>query len=318
MVKVVFLDADSLDRQDLDFSTLQVEGVQLQLYPSTTAEQILPRLADAQVAIVNKVVLSAEILQALPQLQLILVSATGTNNVDLVQAKAQGIDVRNCQGYGTAAVAQHTLMLMLALATNFVRYQQAVQAGQWQQSSQFCLLDYPICELSGKKLAIVGYGELGQAVAALARAFAMEVLVCVRPGAEAKAGRIELDEALRQADFVSLHCPLTEQTRDLFDAKRLAKMKPSAFLINTARGGIVNEQALLEALQRGQLAGAATDVLSIEPPRQGNPLLGQSLPNLLITPHCAWGSRESRQRMLGQLRENLVAWQQGQSLRRLV
>ena len=252
-----------------------------------------------------------------PHLKLILISATGSNNVDLQAAKQQGIVVCNCQGYGTAAVAQHSLMLMLNLATSFVRYQQAIQEGKWQQSSQFCLLDYPIVELSGKTLGIVGYGELGQAVAHLARAFGMKVLVAQLPQRPIQEGRIAFSDVLSQVDFLSLHCPLTEETRHLIDESAFKQMKKTAFLINCARGGIVNEQALLNALQNGEIAGAATDVLSVEPPKAGNILLDAHLPNLLITPHSAWGSVDARQRIVQQMVENTQAFLQGQPIRQV-
>lgn len=225
--------------------------------------------------------------------------------------------VCNCQGYGTAAVAQHTLMLMLNLATSFVPYHQAVQQGQWQRSSQFCLLDYPIVELAGKTLGIVGYGELGQAVAKLAEAFGMQVKIAALANRPQSASRVPFAELLPQVDFLSLHCPLTEDTRDLIGPAEFAAMKHSAFLVNCARGGIVNEAALAEALQSGQIAGAAMDVLSVEPPKQGNILLDPAIPNLILTPHSAWGSVDARQRIVQQMVENVIAFQQGQPIRQV-
>lgn len=313
----VFLDRASLDQQDLDFSPLDEIFQNLTLYDTTTPDQCLPRVQHVDVIITNKVLISAEIMAQCPHLKLILISATGTNNVDLQAAQQRGIVVCNCQGYGTAAVAQHTLMLMLNLATSFVRYQQALKDGKWQQSSQFCLLDYPIVELSGKTLGIVGYGELGQAVANLARAFGMKVLVGQLPQRPIQEGRMALSELVSQVDFLSLHCPLTEETRHLIDENAFKLMKKTAFLINCARGGIVNEQALLNALQQGEIAGAATDVLSIEPPKAGNILLDAHLPNLLITPHSAWGSVDARQRIVQQMVENTQAFLQGQPIRQV-
>jgi glycerate dehydrogenase len=270
------------------------------------------------VIISNKVMVDADTLKQCPQLKLILISATGTNNIDLQQAKAQGVVVCNCQGYGTAAVAQHTLMLMLNLATSCLQYDRAVQQGEWNKASQFCLLDYPIIELSGKTLGILGYGELGQAVAKLAEAFGMRVLVGNLPNRpHADSTRVGFDDLLAQSDFISLHCPLTDDTRDLIDAQAFAKMKKSAFLINCARGGIVNEAALADALKQGEIAGAATDVLTVEPPKEGNVLLEARLPNLIITPHSAWGSVDARQRMVQQLVENAQAFQAGQPIRRV-
>lgn len=316
-LNAAFLDYGSLDMNDLDFSSLQACFDDLQLYSATTPDQVIPRLKDVQVAITNKVVINAEALTQLPKLKLILVSATGTNNVDLSAAKAQGIVVCNCQGYGTASVAQHTLTLMLALATSLLRYDHAVAQGRWQQASQFCFLDYPIIELSGKTLGIVGYGELGQEVARLAQAFGMKILIANLPQRPKHEGRLELEALLPQVDFLSLHCPLTEHTQHLIDAQAFALMKPSAFLINCARGGIVHEQALLDALKQGEIAGAATDVLSVEPPKNGHPLLEAQLPNLIITPHSAWGSVQSRQRMVEQLAENAKAFSRGQIIRQV-
>ena len=193
-----------------------------------------------------------------------------------------------------------------------------MQQGEWNKASQFCLLDYPIIELSGKTLGILGYGELGQAVAKLAEAFGMRVLVGNLPNRpHADSTRVGFNDLLAQADFVSLHCPLTDDTRDLIDAHAFAKMKKSAFLINCARGGIVNEAALADALKQGEIAGAATDVLTVEPPKEGNVLLEARLPNLIITPHSAWGSVDARQRMVQQLVENAQAFQAGQPIRRV-
>ena len=316
-MKAVYLDYASLDQNDLDFSGLQAVFSSLELYPATTPEQVLARVQQADAVITNKVVIDAETLQQCPQLKLILISATGTNNVDLAQAAQQGITVCNCQAYGTAAVAQHTLMLMLNLATSFRQYDRAVQQGEWNKAGQFCLLDFPIIELSGKTLGIVGYGELGKAVAHLAQAFGMHIRIASLPKRPAAAERVPFAELLPHVDFLSLHCPLTEDTRDLIDAEAFAKMKSSAFLINCARGGVVNEQALADALRAGQIAGAATDVLTIEPPRQGNVLLDSSIPNLIITPHSAWGSVDARQRIVQQLIENTEAFKAGFPIRKV-
>ena len=316
-MKAVFLDYASLDQNDLDFSELHAVFENLTLYPASTEEQVLERIQEADVVITNKVRISAEVIQQLPQLKLILISATGTNNVDLVQTKKSGIVVCNCQAYGTSAVAQHTLMLMLALSTSVIQYHQAVQKGEWQKAQQFCLLDFPIVELTGKTLGIIGYGELGQAVAQLAKAFGMQIMVGALPNRPQHEGRVQLDELLSQADYVSLHCPLTDETKDLIDAKAFDRMKSSAFLINCARGGIVNEQALADALIHKKIAGAATDVLTVEPPKQGNVLLDANIPNLIITPHSAWGSVDARQRIVQQLMENVMAFQNGQPIRQV-
>ncbi|XQE66133.1 2-hydroxyacid dehydrogenase [Pseudomonas sp. P3C3] len=306
--RAVFLDHASLDLGDLDLAPLRQVFGELILHDASTREQVVERLQGAQVAISNKVRLDADTLAACPELKLILVSATGTNNIDLAAAHERGITVANCQGYGTASVAQHALMLLLALATRLPDYQAAVRAGAWQRASQFCLLDFPIIELQGKTLGILGHGELGGAFARLAEALGMRVLYGALPGRPARADRLPLGELLPQVDALSLHCPLTEQTRHLIGAAELALLKPHALLLNTARGGLVDEQALADALRAGHLGGAAFDVLSEEPPRHGNPLLADDIPRLIITPHNAWGSREARQRIVGQLSENARAF----------
>lgn len=315
MIRAVFLDHPSLDLGDLDLAPLRASFDELVLHAHTAAEQVAERLAGAQVAISNKVTLDAATFAACPELRLVLISATGTNNVDLTAARAHGVVVCNCQGYGTPSVAQHTLMLLLALATSLPDYQRAVRAGRWQQASQFCLLDFPIVELEGKTLGLLGHGELGSAVAQLARAFGMRVLLGLLPGRPAHDGRLPLDQLLPQVDALTLHCPLTEQTRHLIGAREIALMKPGAFLVNTARGGLVDEQALADALRAGHLGGAACDVLGVEPPRDGNPLLAPDVPRLIVTPHSAWGSREARQRIVAQLAENAAAFFNGEPMR---
>ncbi|KTC38620.1 MULTISPECIES: 2-hydroxyacid dehydrogenase [Pseudomonas] len=313
--RAAFLDYSSLDLGDLDPAALKACFDDLQLYPSTTPEQLVERLRGVTVAISNKIDLDAATLQACPDLKLVLVSATGTNNVDLEAARKLGITVCNCQGYGTPSVAQHTLMLLLALATRLPDYQREIAAGQWQRAKQFCLLDFPIVELDGKTLGLLGHGELGGAVAKLAEAFGMRVLLGQIPGRPPRADRLPLHELLPQVDALTLHCPLNEHTRHMIGAPELALLKPSAFVVNTARGGIIDEQALADALRRGHLGGAATDVLSVEPPVDGNPLLANDIPRLIVTPHSAWGSVEARQRIIGQLAENATAFFAGQPIR---
>ena len=313
--RAVFLDYTSLDLGDLDLDPLRRAFGDVQLCADTTPANVIERLQGASVAISNKALLNAQTLAACPELKLILVAATGTNNVDLEAARALGITVANCQGYGTPSVAQHTLGLLLALATRLVDYNKAVADGQWQQAKQFCLLDFPIVELEGKTLGLFGHGELGSAVARLAEAFGMRVLVGQIPGRPARDDRLSVDELLPQVDALTFHCPLTEHTRNFIGARELALLKPGAFVVNTARGGMIDEQALADALRSGHLGGAATDVLSVEPPRDGNPLLGADIPRLIITPHSAWGSREARQRIVGQLAQNAEAFFNGTALR---
>ncbi|MGG5286021.1 2-hydroxyacid dehydrogenase [Pseudomonas viridiflava] len=313
--RAVFLDHTSLDLGDLDLGTLRESVGELVLHASTTAEQVAERLKGAQVAISNKVVIDAGTFSACPDLKLVLVTATGTNNIDLVSAREHGVTVCNCQGYGTPSVAQHTLLLLLALATRLPDYQQAVHQGLWQKSKQFCLLDFPIVELEGKTLGLLGHGELGGAVARLAEAFGMRVLLGQIPGRPARADRLPLAELLPQIDALTLHCPLNDNTRDMIGAHELSLMKPHAFVVNTARGGLINEQALADALRNGHLGGAASDVLSVEPPIAGNPLLAGDIPRLIITPHSAWGAREARQRIVSQITENAQAFFAGAPIR---
>ena len=305
--QVVFLDAATM--ADTDLSPLQLADIHLTLYPQTSAEQLLNHASGAQVLISNKVPLDAKTIAALPELRCILVAATGVNIVDIAAAKAAGIVVCNAQGYAGTAVPQQVFALLLQLTNHIQSYHQAVQQGVWSQSPQFCLHLQPIEELAGKTMALLGYGDLGQATARLAEAFGMKVLIAERPDAtETRAGRTAFETALRQADVLSLHCPLTDSTAKLINAKTLSWMKPTALLINTARGGLIDETALAEALTSGTLAGAALDVLSTEPPAVDHPLLDPVLPNLIITPHVAWASRQAMQRLVLQLSENLQAF----------
>ncbi len=317
LYRAVFLDLAPLDQGDLDLAPLRTAFDELICHTQSAPQEIVERLQGAQVAIVNKLALTDETLARCPDLKLILIAATGTNNVDLESARRRGITVCNCQAYGTPTVAQHTLMLLLALATRLPDYQAAVARGRWQQSGQFCLLDFPIVELEGKTLGLLGHGELGSAVARLAEAFGMRVLTGNLPGRPPRPGRLDLEELLPQVDALTLHCPLTEQTRNLIGARELQLMKPSAFLINAARGGLVDEQALADALRRGHLGGAATDVLTSEPPSDDNPLLAADVPRLIVTPHSAWGSREARQRIVGQLAVNATAFAAGTPTRQV-
>jgi glycerate dehydrogenase len=313
--RAVFLDHTSLDLGDLDLSPWRETFSDLVLHASTTPDQVAERLKDAEVAISNKIVIDAATFAACPSLKLVLVTATGVNNVDLDAARKHGVVVSNCQGYGTPSVAQHTLMLLLAMATRLPDYQQAIHQGQWQKSKQFCLLDFPIVELEGKTLGLLGHGELGGAVAKLAEAFGMRVLSGQIPGRPARPDRVPLHELLPQIDALTLHCPLNDHTRDMIGAHELSLLKPKAFVVNTARGGLINEHALADALRNGHLAGAATDVLTVEPPVNGNPLLSGDIPRLIITPHSAWGSQEARQRIVGQINENAQAFYEGKPVR---
>lgn len=314
----VFLDRQSLDLGDLDFSSLDKAIEEWLYYDETNNAQVLQRIINADVVVSNKVLLDKTIIEQAKQLKLICVAATGTNNVDLDAAKQNDIQVCNVRAYGTNSVVQHVFALLLSLVRNLPAYQAAVQKGAWQKSKQFCMMDYPISELTGKVLGIVGYGELGKAVAKVAEAFGMVVKVAQRPGAEPKPGFLPLSELLPEVDVLTLHCPLTLETTNLIGEKQIAQMKNDAILINTARGGIVDEQALSEALLHNKLGGAGIDVLQTEPPKQGNPLLEINIPNLIVTPHMAWASRESRQRLLNQLAENIRSYHFGNLINRIV
>ena len=306
----VILDAESLG-PSVDLSPITDQLDDWSIFTDTPTGDVLDRVRHADVVLTNKVALTRGVIDHAPKLKHISVMATGTNNIDLLAATEHGISVSNATGYATPSVSQHTLTLLLNLATRMPSYLQDTQAGQWQTSRVFCRLDHPIVELSGKTLGIIGLGELGHAVGKLAQAFGMTVIAATSAAATASKHspsqfeRYDLAELLRRADVVSLHCPLTADNENLIDAACFDAMKPTAFLINTARGALVDSQALLTALDAGKIAGAAIDVLASEPPTTQEPLLGINRPNLLITPHNAWGAIESRQRLIAQMAENL-------------
>lgn len=306
----VFLDRDSVG-DDLDLSALHGLADRWDLHGATDAGDTLARLQGADLVISNKVVLDRDTLAACPQLKLICVAATGTNNVDLAAAREFGMTVSNVTAYGTPSVVQQVFALLLALTTRLLEHRTAARDGRWAASPYFCVLDLPFRELAGKTFGIVGYGELGHGVARVAEALGMDVLISQRPGGDDRPGRVPLDELLARADVVTLHVPLADNTRNLINAERLALMKPDAVLINAARGGIVDEAALAAALRNGRLGGAGLDVLAVEPPRDGNPLLDLDLPNLIVTPHVAWAARESRQRLMDQVVDNIRAFIDG-------
>jgi len=313
----VLLDLATIDRDDLDLSALAgvCEGWRRHAY--TEPAEVAARIADAEVVVTNKVVLDRQALSGARSLRLVCVAATGTNNVDLEAARELGIAVANVAGYATPSVVQHVFSLILALTTRLPEYQRAIDAGAWQRHDSFCVMDYPIRELAGRTLGIVGLGDLGGGVARVAEAFGMKVLVAQRPGGALRVGRLMLEALLPRVDVLSLHCPLTESTRGLIGARELGLMRRDALLINTARGGIVDEQALADALRAGTIGGAGVDVLSAEPPRAGNPLLDPTIPNLIVTPHIAWASREARQRMVDEIAANISAFLAGTSRNRV-
>lgn len=312
-MKGVVLDLKSIDTGDLDLSPLKNVLPDCRYCEVTGEDDVISRACDTDIIITNKVRLTEAHFSRLPALKLVCVTATGTNNVDLDAAAQCGVRVVNVTGYAVASVIQHVFGLILALTLKLNQYQAALRDGRWQHSDVFCLLDYPIHELQGKCLGIIGYGVLGQAVARVAEAFGMRLLVAEHKGKAARSGRMPLDQVIAQGDVITLHCPLTPQTQQLIGRAEFAKMKPNALLINAARGGIVDETALLDALQQRRIAGAGIDVLCEEPPVKGNPLLEANLPNLIVTPHIAWASIESRQRVIDETARNVAAFMSGQS-----
>ncbi len=313
-MKAVFLDATTLG-EDVDLTLIEQATNGLTCHPRTMPDQVTERIRGFDTVLVNKVVLGREHFEACPELETIAVVATGLNNIDLQAAKEHDIRVMNVTRYGRSTVAQHTMALVLALATRLFDYNRDVRAGRWGKSDMFCLMDHPIMELEGKTLGILGYGDLGQGVAERAKAFGMNVVLGCRPGQEPGEvdgyARVPLEELLASADVLSLHCLLTDETRNLIGERELGLMKSGALLINTSRGGLVDEAALAEALRNGDIAGAGFDVLTEEPPRHGNPLLADDIPNLIVTPHSAWASREARQRIVEITAGNLAALRKG-------
>ena len=298
------MDYDTVSNGDLDPTRLTDAAGDLTLYasdPSKTSE----RLQDADVALINKLELNRELLRGAANLKLVALAATGTNNVDLVAAREHGIAVCNVRAYCTASVAQHVWGLILSLTQHVEDFSRLSKSGSWARDAHGAAWSYPIRELQGRIFGVVGWGELGRASARIAAAFGMQVLVANRRGAAAAAGRMDLDELLAQADIVSLHCPLTDSTRGLIGARELKLMKSDALLINTARGALVDGEALAAALKAGELGGAGIDVLPQEPPAKDDPLLGSPVPNLLVTPHIAWAAREARQRCIDEMAANI-------------
>lgn len=318
--RIVFLDSATYGDISLKRFTDRWECT---VYPVTSPQETLQRMAGQAIAVTNKVAFDKAVFGSPEacELKLIAVAATGTDIVDRAEAARHGVKVCNVPGYATQSVAQFTLALILELATQSGKYVGAVKASEWQKSPVFSLLTFPTIELSRKKLGIVGYGSIGQAVAQMARGFGMDILVAARPGGAGPIplGRIEVEQLLREADIVSLHCPLTPETRYLINERSLAQMKPSAFLINTARGALIDEAALIAALQIKQIAGAALDVISKEPPSADHPIIlaAKELDNLIVTPHTAWSARESRETLLQEVEANIAAFLQGQDRNRV-
>lgn len=305
---IVFLDRDSL-HADLRRPAFAHEWRD---YPATAASEVVARLREATVAISNKVPLRKDTLAQLPTLRMIAVCATGTDNVDIDYCRAQGIAVANVRNYAVHSVPEHVFMLILALRRNLIAFRADVRGGLWQRAEQFCLFTQPIRDLHGATLGVVGRGVLGAAVGRLGQAFGMRVLYAEHKGADAvRAGYTAFEAVLAESDVISLHSPLTAETRHLIGAAELKRMRRDALLINTARGGLVDEAALADALKQGLIGGAGFDVLSREPPREGNPLLALDLPNFILTPHVAWSSREAMQAMADQLIDNIERFVRG-------
>jgi glycerate dehydrogenase len=307
-MRVVFLDRASLKAKVRKFG-FAAEYIEHQ---STSASEIVPRLAGATVVIVNKVPMRADTLRQLPGLKMIAVAATGYDVVDVPYCEQHGIAVANIRNYAVHTVPEHVFAMILALRRNLLSYRQDVEAGVWQKSEQFCFFTHAIGDLFGATLGIIGEGAIGQGTAAIGRAFGMRVLFADHP--PPKAPGVEFtphDSVLAQSDVISLHCPLLPATRNLIDKLAFRKMKRNALLINTARGGLVDEAALIEALDAGLIAGAGFDVLTVEPPRDGNPLLDLRRPNFILTPHVAWASDGAMQFLADQLIDNIDAWVSG-------
>jgi len=320
-MKAVFLDKKTFS-DSIDLTVIDKQVSQLTCFDVTKTDDIVNRCITAEIIITNKVILSAEILAELPQLKLICISATGFNNVDINAAQKLGIAVTNVSGYSSASVSQYVFAQLLEYFQNTQHHNRNTAQGLWSKSDNFCYQGKAINELAGKTIAIIGYGNLGQAVATIAQAFNMKVLISERVNSSVvRKGRIAFNEAITQADIISLHCPESEHTRQLINRDVLSKMKNNAVLINTARGALIDESSLLTALKKKEIAYAILDVLSQEPPAEDHLLLhamvNNELDNLAITAHIAWASAESQQRLINLISDNISAFKQGQKLNRL-
>lgn len=321
-MKAVFLDADTLGPEDIDLDPLTSLLPDIQYFPSTASELIAARIHDADIVLTNKAILSAELLQQAQNLKLICLAATGTDNIAIDYAQQAGITVCNIRDYCTPAAVQHVFALILSLTQRLDLYSAALDRNAWSECEQFSLLDYPIRELAGKTMGIIGYGSLGKAVGDIARAFGMQIMAAQQPysltneitqeQSNAIPQRVGLRTLLSSSDIISLHCPLTLATENLINADTLKCMRSGAILINTSRGALIDSAALVNAIKAGQIAGAGIDVLKEEPPRSPEPLLEARLPNLIVTPHIAWAAVEARQRAVAEMARNVEAWLAGQ------
>ena len=318
--KIVFLDSATVNLSDVELKALHRQG-DLHLLDLRIGDAPPAEISDAEILISNKIPLGGSEFPRLPGLRLIAVAATGTNNVDLSEARRSGIAVCNVPGYSTATVVEHTVLFLLAFAHRFFEHIVAVQSGEWTRSPHFALLEFPFSDLAGKTLGILGYGGIGRKVAATAKAIGMKIRLGKLPGRSYRKSekREPLRRLLAASDFVSLHCPLTEATRGLIDEEKLSWMKPGAYLLNMARGPLVRESAVAEALRAGRLAGYGADVTGQEPPPADHPLLAADLGDkVLLTPHIAWASRESRQRFIEEIAGNIAAFKAGKKRNRVV
>lgn len=315
---VVFLDRATIPLQ-IELPQLPFDHQWLE-YDLTSPDQIVERLQDAQIVITNKVVLDRDVLSQLPKLKMIAIAATGFNNVDVQCCQELGIAVANVQGYATQSVPEHVIAMMFALKRNLKGYHNDIAAGEWQRNKQFCFFTHPISDTAGSTLGVIGSGALGQATATLAKALGMQVVFAERKGAEqCREGYVPFEQVLATSDVVTLHCPLNEQTRHLIGRQELCSMKPSSIIINTGRGGLVDEEALIDALKEGVIRGAGFDVFTDEPADESNSLIANMhLPNLLLTPHIAWGSDSSIQNLANILIDNIVAFTEGREQNRVV
>jgi glycerate dehydrogenase len=302
--KTVFLDYDTVSADDLDLSTLRAASGSLILYDTDEA-LTAERIRDAEVVLLNKLELNRLLLFGAPNLKLIALAATGTNNIDLSAARERGIGVCNVRAYCTASVVQHVWGLILSLTQHVGEFSQASMDGSWARDESSAVLAHPIRELEGRVFGVVGWGELGRGAARIAEAFGMRVIVANRPGSAPQSDRVPFEELLATADIISLHCPLNEATRGLIGERELQLMKSDALLINTARGALIDGAALAAALKSRRLGGAGIDVLPHEPPLDNEPLIDGTIPNLLVTPHIAWAAREARQRCIDEMAANI-------------
>ncbi len=319
-MKAVFLDFGTMGARELDPSPLADVVPDFQVFDSTPQELVAERIDGADFVFVNKIRMTEEIIAAAGSLRFIGLTATGVDNVDLDAAQERGVAVCNIRAYCTQSVVEHVFAVLLNLTHSIRQYDRIVRGGAWHQADNFCMLEYPIRELSAMTIGIVGHGTLGKGVAEIAQQFGMLVKIARRPGQPASSddGRFAIDEVLKQCDVVSLHCPLSEETLGLIGAEQLRLMKPNAILINTARGGLVDSGALVEALSKGTIAAAAIDVLPQEPPIDGDPLLDYEGDNLIITPHIAWGTVEARQNAINEVAANVRAFVAGVERNRVV